>query len=133
MQGTAVSHVLDLMKDPGVLRRNDLERTTDFKTAPLSVYEQSRKFPIAGYATLLRSHRGEAGDSAGVQAVKKSLAEGKPGIIGMNTPDSFDRAKSPWQPREDPNVDWGGHAMCVGYDDGKYGGAFEVQNSWGEK
>jgi C1A family cysteine protease len=50
----------------------------------------------------------------------------------MNTPSSFHNAKDLWQPTESPNVSYNGHAMCVvGYDDNKYGGAFEIQNSWG--
>jgi hypothetical protein len=40
--------------------------------------------------------------------------------------------KDLWQPSERSIEGYGGHAMCVvGYDDQKYGGAFEVQNSWG--
>jgi hypothetical protein len=66
--------------------------------------------------------------------VKKSLTEGKPVIIGMNTPDSFTDAKDVWQPKESPDTYYYGHAMCVvGYDDNRYGGAFEVLNSWGRK
>jgi hypothetical protein len=65
--------------------------------------------------------------------VKKSLAEKTPVIIGMNCPDSFqNRNMEVWQPPESPSGDYGGHALCVvGYDDNKYGGAFEVENSWG--
>jgi hypothetical protein len=133
MQGTCISWALDIMKEPGLPRRNDLEQAGDFKTVPLASYEQSPKFPIADYAILFQSGRGETGSGARVQAVKKSLSEGKPVIIGMNTPGSFHTAASPWRPPEDPRVDWGGHAMCVvGYDDAKYGGAFEIQNSWGD-
>jgi hypothetical protein len=68
-----------------------------------------------------------------VLPVKKSLSEGKPVIIGMNCPDSFQRVRGDmWRPTENPYTNHGGHAMCVvGYDDNKYGGAFEVQNSWG--
>jgi hypothetical protein len=51
----------------------------------------------------------------------------------MNCPDSFQTAKGVWRPPENAALDYGGHAMCVvGYDDAQYGGAFEVQNSWGE-
>jgi hypothetical protein len=133
-QGTIISHALDVMIDPGLPRRSTAERTADFKVVPLSIYQQSLKFPIADYATLYSTRRGETGyDLTRIQAVKKSLAEGKPVIIGMNTPDSFFTAKSPWQPQADPGTDHGGHAMCVvGYDDSRYGGAFEIQNSWGE-
>jgi hypothetical protein len=39
-----------------------------------------------------------------------------------------------WQPREQsPDQEYGGHAVCiVGYDDTKFGGAFEVLNTWGK-
>jgi hypothetical protein len=133
-QGMFISHALDVMVEPGVPRRSSAERSADFKTVPLSVYQQSQKFPIADYATLYSTWRGETGyDATRIWAVKKSLAEEKPVIIGMNTPASFNTAKSLWQPKEDPGADYGGHAMCVvGYDDSRYGGAFEIQNSWGE-
>jgi len=50
----------------------------------------------------------------------------------MNTPGSFQLAEEVWRPTESPYRVYGGHAMCVvGYDDNKYGGAFEIQNSWG--
>jgi len=66
--------------------------------------------------------------------VKKSLSENKPVIIGMNTPLSFRSlyGRDLWRPWESPDRNYDGHAMCViGYDDDKYGGAFEIQNSWG--
>jgi hypothetical protein len=67
------------------------------------------------------------------ERVRKSLFEGKPVIIGMNTPNSFQGLRGKlWQARESHSFDYGGHAMTViGYDDDKYGGAFEIQNSWG--
>jgi len=68
-----------------------------------------------------------------IQAVKKSLSEKKPVVIGMSCPPSFQHAYHDWQPLEDPKNNFGGHAMCViGYDDSQFGGAFEIQNSWGE-
>ncbi len=67
-----------------------------------------------------------------IQAVKKSISEKKPVVIGMLCPNSFDTAHHYWIPKEQPTSNWGGHAMCVvGYDDNMYGGAFEIQNSWG--
>jgi hypothetical protein len=45
--------------------------------------------------------------------VKKSLAESKPVVIGMNCPDSFHSARDVWQPPENPRWNYGGHAMCV--------------------
>jgi hypothetical protein len=70
--------------------------------------------------------------------VKKSIAEGKPVIIGIKCPKSFfDSEGDVWYPPENPDdIDVyqpnSAHALCVvGYDDRKYGGAFEIQNSWG--
>jgi hypothetical protein len=64
--------------------------------------------------------------------VKKSLAEKKPVVIGMNCPPSFFKAKGVWRPGPPAGIS-GGHALSVvGYDDDKYGGAFEVENSWGK-
>jgi hypothetical protein len=65
--------------------------------------------------------------------VKKCLAEGKPVIIVIPCPNSFFNVKDVWYPTEDPKIlGRGPHAVCaVGYDDAKYGGAIEIQNSWG--
>ena len=52
----------------------------------------------------------------------------------MNTPDSFIDARNVWRPRENPDLYYYGHAMVVvSYDDNRYGGAFELMNSWGRK
>jgi hypothetical protein len=134
VRGTAISHALDLMRNEGVPRMADFERNTDFIRVSPAMYRGARKYTIGGYSTLFRFYRTESSGDEGVRAVKKSLAEGKPVIIGMNTPDSFMKikGKSLWKPVEDPAVNWGGHAMCVvGYDDKFGGGAFELQNSWG--
>jgi len=50
----------------------------------------------------------------------------------MDLPDSFFDAGELWTPKKSEYKMWSvGHAMCiVGYDDNKYGGAFEIMNSW---
>jgi hypothetical protein len=134
LRGTAISRALDLMRTEGVPRMSDFERNMDFIRVVPAMYRDSRKYTIGGYSTLFRFSRTEGIGHDGMTAVKKSLSEGKPVIIGMNTPDSFMKlkGKNVWQPVEDPAQNWGGHAMCVvGYDDGFAGGAFELQNSWG--
>ncbi|RKZ86584.1 MAG: cysteine protease, partial [Candidatus Parabeggiatoa sp. nov. 1] len=88
-------------------------------------------YKIKDYARLfLRTDR----ESLKVEIVKKSISEDKPVLMAMNTPPSFQKliGKDVWQPTEKPSGSYGGHAMTViGYDDKKYGGAFEIQNSWG--
>lgn len=134
-QGTAIPWALDLMQDQGAVKMLNLEKSMDFKNILLSIFSNSRKYPIAGYTTLYVSPRGKTGeDPARTPRVKKSLAEHKPVIIAINCPDSFFTAQEVWHPSESPQENYGGHALCViGYDDTRYGGAFEIQNSWGEQ
>jgi hypothetical protein len=132
-QGTQISRALDMMRDTGAVKMLEIERNVIFPRVDLANYANSKRFPIAGYATLFANDdRYKPG--LVTRMVKKSLTEGKPVIIGMNTPDSFFEAKNVWMPRDNPGLFYGGHAMCVvGYDDSKEGGAFEIINSWGRK
>jgi C1A family cysteine protease len=130
-QGAQIYSALDLMRDSGAVRMLDIERSMDFPRVDLSHYRESRRYPIGGYVTLF-SREDRQKPALVTRIVKKSLAEGKPVVIGMNTPDSFIEAKNVWEPTENPGNFYGGHALCVvGYDDDR--GAFEIINSWGRK
>jgi hypothetical protein len=132
-RGAQIYSALDYMRDTGAVKMLEIERSVSFPRVDLAYYRTSRNYPIADYVTLF-SRDDRQKQALITRIVKKSLTERKPVIIGMNTPDSFLEAKDVWQPREDPRHFYGGHAMCVvGYDDSKYGGAFEVLNSWGRK
>ncbi|MEI9920294.1 MAG: DUF4384 domain-containing protein [Bacteroidota bacterium] len=69
-----------------------------------------------------------------VQSVKNAINSSKAVIGVMICPPSFQGARDFWQPHEQsPDPQEGGHAVCVvGYDDTKFGGAFEVVNTWGK-
>ena len=73
-----------------------------------------------------------------VQLAKIALADGHVVLIGMSISDSFMNGVNEdgeWVKSEDPweNMPSGGHAMCViGYNDKRFGGSFEIQNSWGQ-
>lgn len=132
-EGTSISAALDLMKAKGAVKMLNDEPNTDITKIPLSSYAASKRYPISGYVTLYQNPRA-SGNLSQINLVKKSLASGKPVIIGMNTPPSFFEPGDIWHPRENPTGFYGGHAICVvGYDDEKEGGAFEVLNSWGRK
>ncbi|MFD2147867.1 C1 family peptidase [Mucilaginibacter antarcticus] len=74
-----------------------------------------------------------AAENLKVQSVKKSIAEKNPVVIAIRVAPSFQTARNCWLPVETPAANMGGHAMCVvGFDDNMYGGAFEIQNSWGQ-
>lgn len=71
-----------------------------------------------------------------VRAIKEHLSKDAPVVIGMMVGQSFMQGmmgRDLWQPAgmDQSQVGLGGHAMCViGYDDKKYGGAFQIMNSW---
>jgi len=131
--GTQIFTALDFMRDTGTTRMLNVEREVSFPRVNLAYYRTTRKYPIAGYVTLFsRDERQKL--TLITRIIKKSLTEGKPVIIAMNTPDSFIDAKDVWRPPENPAHFYYAHALCVvGYDDQRFGGAFEIQNSWGRK
>lgn len=82
---------------------------------------------------------------ADINEMKSYLAAGVPIIYATYVPMSFfDVTDNYWEPYPDEKENPGKsvlsntgmhqqHAMCIiGYDDTKYGGAFEILNSWGE-
>jgi hypothetical protein len=72
-----------------------------------------------------------------VRGVKEHLAKNAPVAIGMMVGQSFMqdmRGRELWTPQgmDESQMGMGGHAMSViGYDDKKFGGAFQIMNSWG--
>lgn len=77
-----------------------------------------------------RLFTGEETDPEKIDRVKRSLANGNPVIIGFKIEQAFYSSKNVYTPSDETPK--GGHAMCViGFDNEKYGGAFEIINSWG--
>ncbi len=72
-----------------------------------------------------------------VRGIKEHLAKDAPVAIGMMVGQSFMQdmmGQELWEPSnmDESQMGMGGHAMCViGYDDRKFGGAFQIMNSWG--
>ena len=126
--GSSISDALELMKTKGVAKYKDMDMNCP-TSIPLNVFNNAKNYKIKDFAKLFNIYDNE---NSKTNSVKKSLSQGKPVIIGMKAPNSFNKAKNYWIPTENPNGNYGGHAMCViGYDDNKFGGAFEIQNSWG--
>jgi len=131
-EGAYISDALKFLRDTGAVRRRAEELRMKFPDIPITLFAPSEKFPIKDFVRLFGYSLDKQTESEKVLPVKKSLAEGKPVVIGMSCPKSFQSAEGVWRPTENPNGKYSGHAMCViGYDDNKYGGAFEIQNSWG--
>lgn len=92
------------------------------------------QYKIHGFTRLTNGDNLEA---ISVRAIKEHLAKDAPVVIGMMVGESFMRdmiGQELWQPSgmDASQMGMGGHAMCViGYDDRKFGGAFQIMNSWG--
>ena len=126
--GTYIDKALEIMKTKGVPAYSEYHLICA-GNVPADLYPKARKTKIRDYARIFGANDNS---TRKIAATKKSLSQNKPVVIGMSTPRSFYKAKNFWQPTESYTVTYGGHAMCVvGYDDNKYGGAFEIQNSWG--
>ncbi|MEZ5004232.1 MAG: C1 family peptidase [Chitinophagales bacterium] len=105
--------------------------------------ENAGTFKIKNYYRLFDWDQSEFSKALGLEStrienIKKAVAQGHPVLWGAYVPPSFDyltSGKELWTPTQEEKDSYNkqpGHAMViVGYDDNKYGGAFEVMNSWG--
>jgi formylglycine-generating enzyme required for sulfatase activity/C1A family cysteine protease len=127
--GASLIDTVQVMASTGLPRRITFDESF---VADMLQAEQQRPFsnPIMGFGILFTSN---AGHAYRIDRVKRSLLDGDPVIIALEVTDSFKKARDVWIPKTGEDGE-GGHAICVvGYDDAKYGGAFEVMNSWGEE
>jgi len=96
--------------------------------------QEGKQYAIHGFTRLTN---GDNVSSINIRAIKEHLAKDAPVVIGMMVGNSFMQnmmGQELWTPQGDDasQIGFGGHAMCViGYDDRKYGGAFQIMNSWG--
>jgi len=126
--GATISSAFELMKEKGLIPFSSLSVTCTSALMESQISDAGNN-KIKDYMRLFDQ---ESSESIKIQSVKKSIAETKPVVFGMICPPSFGTAKEVWMPTEAADRSFGGHAMCVvGYDDNKEGGAFEIQNSWG--
>ena len=96
---------------------------------PEEVRKKAKENPIKDYTRLFAPSEA---DEVKIASVKRALVNKNPVVAGFEIGPAFFRAKEVYQP--DGQKATGGHAMCiVGFDDTKYGGAFEIVNSWGKQ
>ncbi|MEM1136988.1 MAG: C1 family peptidase [Bacteroidota bacterium] len=127
--GASIFDALNYMKYNGSVKYEDF-RPQCAPNVEATLQDKAMRHKIKDFARLFGR---EQSAQMKIETVKKSLSENYPVVFGMKCAPSFYDAKEVWEPTEDHNQKFGGHAMCViGYDDNKYGGAFEIMNSWGE-
>lgn len=134
--GTTIWSALNLMKTRGVPKLSEFsELCADAQDISPDLKQKAKPYIIENYLTLFFKN---CERNTKLRMVKKSLAENKPVIIAMWLPPTFDTSKEvldmtgvdPIFPIKDSAHDY--HALCVvGYDDNRYGGAFQIMNSWG--
>ena len=127
--GVSIAGCLDIMKSKGVPKfRSFSSLCADY--VPVELFTEATTYKIDGYQALFRRNSGTGTDK--VALVKKALSENQPVVMAMDVYNSFSiYDKDFWSGEKD--VLRGSHALCVvGYDDEKYGGAFEIMNSWGD-
>ncbi|MEO5562812.1 MAG: C1 family peptidase [Chitinophagaceae bacterium] len=134
-QGSYVQRAMEAMqKNGGVPLAGYPYNDQDCARAPnSSQLQEGRQNTIHGFTRLTE---GDNVNQINVRALKEHLAKDAPVVIGMMVGNSFMRdmmGKELWQPSsmDASQMGMGGHAMCViGYDDRKFGGAFQIMNSW---
>ena len=130
---TSIEKALRSLKERGVVPKRDFDYACS-GSIPSSLLPLAKRYTIEDYSRLFFLK-----DPAKIKlaSVKKSLADGNPVIIGMKCTPSFERSDGMevWNRAEDlSTTEYFGHAMCVvGYDNKKFGGAFEIMNSWGAR
>lgn len=132
-EGTNMFAALEALQNIGTIKYKDFSQhcgnviTNQHK-------KEAENNKIANYRRLFEDYSSNKKDK--VDIIKRSISENKPVMIGMQCcHQSFLSVQGQvWQPQATDleNDPIGGHAITViGYDDTKFGGAFELMNSWG--
>jgi hypothetical protein len=122
-----LTSILESLHTDGSIPFNDF---TEFCYTTVPTLPKARASILPGYVKLFSTNDKK---DRKVEVIKAALRANSPVVLGMICPPSFSLATDFWQPREMPTPDQGGHAITVvGYDDSKFGGAFEIVNSWGK-
>lgn len=127
-KGSYIADAMKLMNSSGILKKNEFTYNPNSCTTKPSSYglQKAQNNKILTFERLARWDN----PYNLVLKTKKALANKNPVVIGMF---GYGRLSGPgelWTAPTTPAK--GGHAMVVvGYDNDKYGGAFEIMNSWG--
>jgi hypothetical protein len=135
-QGSYLQRAMETMqKNGGVPLSQYPYNDQDCEREPSSTdVQKGRQNTIHGFTRLTS---GDDVNAINIRSIKEHLAKDAPVAIGMMVGQSFMesmRGQELWRPAatDASQMGMGGHAMCViGYNDKKFGGAFQIMNSWG--
>ena len=137
-EGSFIQRAMETMKRNGGVPLSQYPYSDqDCDRVPTSTdVQEGRQNAIHGFTRLTS---GDNIDALSIRAIKEHLSKDAPVVIGMMVGQSFMQpmmGEDLWQPQgmDASQQGMGGHAMCVvGYDDKKFGGAFQIMNSWGQE
>lgn len=137
-QGSYLPEAMEFMRKIGALPIQEFpyDPYVCRQRASQSEAQRAQQFRIRNYDRLTLGPNDHRPD---IKAIREHIAGGGPVVIGMQVGQSFMQGmagRDVWKPtRSDYNMyNMGGHAMTViGYEDNKYGGAFQLMNSWGPR
>ena len=122
-RGAYISDALDILKNQGSAKLSQFPYECN-RAINYTDKTKASNYKITGYKRLYGY------GSSILPIIKKSISEKKPVVFSLKCYASFSSAKEMWNGLADSFR--GYHAMTViGYDDNKFGGAFEIMNSWG--
>jgi hypothetical protein len=134
-QGSYIQKAMESMQQNGGVPLSEYPYSDqDCQREPSENQKQEGKQNAIHGFTRLTNNANVEGIS--VRAIKEHLSNNAPVVIGMMVGQSFMQdmmGQELWQPQgmDESQVGMGGHAMCViGYNDTKFGGAFQIMNSW---
>lgn len=125
-EGASIATALGNLRAKGAPKVNSFD-VLCANYIPDSLYDEAARYKLSGYLKIFDGYTADK-----VATVKKALTANHPVVVCMRCFESFDiyDGSDVWDGVHDELR--GLHAMCVvGYDDEKYGGAFEIMNSWG--
>jgi formylglycine-generating enzyme required for sulfatase activity len=135
--GARIESAMAMLSGYGAIRRSDFDDNDSLKFDDMEInLDDYRKYPVSEFGKILDIEN--SSPAFRIEQVKRFIIDDSPVIVGLAVTPSFARIKEVWRPEDAGETarDVGdmGHAVCIiGYDDTKYGGAFEVMNSWGEE
>lgn len=134
-QGSYLQRAMEAMRSNGgvALREYPYDDSNCDRMPSGTDIRKGKQNTIHGFSRLTQ---GDNINKISIRAIKEHLAKDAPVAIGMMVGQSFMNmaGRELWEPSgmDSSQVGMGGHAMCViGYDDRKFGGAFQIMNSWG--
>ncbi|MEQ6124132.1 C1 family peptidase [Pseudotenacibaculum sp. MALMAid0570] len=129
-RGSYIADAMKLMNNSGILKKSEFSYNPNNCTTKPTSYalQKAKNHKILTFERLAKWDN----PYNLVGKVKKAIANKNPVVIGMFRYGKLGGFGELWTPPA--NAFGGGHAMVVvGYDDTKYGGAFEIMNSWGTR